>query len=53
MDQVKSVGVIGAGSFGLALANLIAANADVIIFSRRQDAISKINQQLELNGISL
>ncbi|MCB0608723.1 MAG: NAD(P)-dependent glycerol-3-phosphate dehydrogenase [Lewinellaceae bacterium] len=37
------VGVIGAGSFGTAIANLIAINRDVLIYSRKQDVVDAIN----------
>ncbi|MCU0317870.1 MAG: NAD(P)-dependent glycerol-3-phosphate dehydrogenase [Amoebophilaceae bacterium] len=33
----KQVGVIGAGSFGTAVANLLAHNADVLLYVHRQD----------------
>ena len=32
----KCVGVIGAGSFGTAVANLLAHNADVLLYVRQQ-----------------
>lgn len=37
------VGVIGAGSFGTAIANLLAHNANVLIFSRNPELVKKIN----------
>jgi len=39
----KPVGVIGAGSFGTAIANLLAINAEVLLFSRQEDLVQKIN----------
>jgi glycerol-3-phosphate dehydrogenase (NAD(P)+) len=39
------VGVIGAGSFGTAIANLLAHNNDVLIFSRNPEVVSEINTQ--------
>jgi glycerol-3-phosphate dehydrogenase (NAD(P)+) len=38
------VGVIGAGSFGTAVANLLAYNRDVLIFSRQQELVNHINK---------
>ncbi len=41
--EKRRVGVIGSGSFGLAVANLISHNYDVILYSRRQEVVDKIN----------
>jgi len=50
----KKVGVIGAGSFGTAISNLIALNGvDVLLFSRRQTVIDKINKDRQHYGITL
>jgi glycerol-3-phosphate dehydrogenase (NAD(P)+) len=37
------VGVVGSGSFGMAIANLLAHNSDVVLFSRRQEVVDEIN----------
>jgi glycerol-3-phosphate dehydrogenase (NAD(P)+) len=47
MSDLKTVGVIGAGSFGTALANLIAENYDVLVYARRVEAIDNINIKRE------
>ncbi len=39
----KPVGVIGAGSFGTAVAGLIAANYPVLIYTRREEVVENIN----------
>jgi glycerol-3-phosphate dehydrogenase (NAD(P)+) len=39
------VGVIGAGSFGTAIANLLAENGPVIIYARRTEVIEKLNAE--------
>jgi glycerol-3-phosphate dehydrogenase (NAD(P)+) len=39
------VGVLGAGSFGTAVANLLAYNADVLLFSRKPETVEEINRQ--------
>jgi glycerol-3-phosphate dehydrogenase (NAD(P)+) len=38
----KYIGVIGAGSFGTAIANVIAENYDVLLFARRQEIVDEI-----------
>ena len=37
------VGVIGAGSFGTAVANILAHNAKVLLFSRNPETVEQIN----------
>jgi len=37
------VGVIGAGSFGTAVANLLAENGPVLLYSRKQERVDEIN----------
>jgi glycerol-3-phosphate dehydrogenase (NAD(P)+) len=41
--ESKIVGVIGAGSFGTAIANLLAYNSEVLIFSRNPEVVNEIN----------
>jgi len=41
----RAVGVVGAGSFGTALANLLAYNTDVLIYSRQAELVDKINKR--------
>lgn len=47
------VAVIGAGSFGTAVANLLAENGEVLFYSRRQDAVDIINKERINNGQSI
>jgi len=42
--QQKPVGVIGAGSFGTAIADLLSDKVDVLLFSRKKELVDKINQ---------
>lgn len=50
----KKVGVIGAGSFGTAISNLIALNGvDVLLYSRQQPLIDKINKERQHFGITI
>lgn len=45
MNELKEkVGVIGAGSFGTAVANLLAENSKVILLVRSQESFDKITQ---------
>jgi glycerol-3-phosphate dehydrogenase (NAD(P)+) len=41
----KKIGVIGTGSFGTAVANLIAEKADVLLFGRNPEVVDKINSK--------
>ena len=52
MEQRKA-GVIGSGSFGLAISQLLAHNNDVIVLCRRPEIAAQINEQHELKGIKL
>jgi len=49
----KPVGVIGAGSFGTAVANLLSYNTDVLLYSRNPDQVDQINQQHRLDDLAL
>ena len=40
----KKIGVIGAGSFGTTVANLIAKNADVLLFAKYENQVIEINE---------
>jgi len=46
----QPVAVIGAGSFGTAVANLLAENGKVLFYSRRADAVDIINKERVNNG---
>ena len=41
----KSVGIIGAGSFGTAIANILANNAHVIVYARKQEIVDEIREK--------
>lgn len=49
----RKVGVIGSGSFGLAVSNLISHNYDVLLYTRNADVVDKINQEHEHKGQTL
>jgi glycerol-3-phosphate dehydrogenase (NAD(P)+) len=44
MSAHSKIGVVGAGSFGITIANLLAQNHDVIQFSRRPEVVEEINR---------
>ncbi len=46
----RPVGVIGAGSFGMAIANILAENSEVLLYSRDPDTIKKIADTKEHKG---
>lgn len=52
-SSVKPVGVVGAGSFGSAIANLLASNTDVILYARNPDVASEISKTRVLQGQKL
>jgi len=41
--EIQTIGVIGAGSFGTAIANLIAHNAKVLLYARNKEVVDSIN----------
>ena len=41
----KPVGIIGAGSFGVAVAKLLSQNTDVLMYSRKQEVVDAINKE--------
>ncbi len=48
-----TVGVIGAGSFGTAMANLLSYNVEVLLYARKSTVVSVINQKHEHLGLNL
>ena len=47
------VGVIGSGSFGTAVANLLSKNRKVILFARKPEVVEQINSTHHHYGIDL
>ncbi len=43
--QTAPVGVIGAGSFGIAISNLLAENRDVLLYARREEVFQAIENR--------
>ena len=51
---LHTVGVIGAGTFGTAIANLLAQRADeVLVFTRHTEKADRINRERRLHGLTL
>lgn len=50
---MRTVGIIGSGSFGTTLAKIISRNANVIVFSRNPEVIRSVNEQKKLMGYAL
>lgn len=53
MDNHECVAVIGAGSFGVAVANLLAINTDVKLYARRPEQVIDINQNRFRHGVKV
>ncbi|HFB99739.1 MAG TPA: NAD(P)H-dependent glycerol-3-phosphate dehydrogenase [Phaeodactylibacter sp.] len=51
--MTKLIGVIGAGSFGTSIAQLISKNVDVLLYARNKDLVHKINTTHEHLGVQL
>ena len=49
----KPVGVIGAGSFGSAIANILAEKSEVLLYARDSETVKKIAQNKENRGHKL
>ncbi len=49
----KPVGVIGAGSFGSAIANILAKNSDVLLYARNPKVIESISNSRKIHGFPL
>ena len=47
------IGVIGAGSFGTAISNLLSYNVDVLLYSRKPEIVNKINSEHKHFGLNL
>ncbi len=53
IEKKATVGVIGAGSFGTAVSNLLAVNQPVLLFARRKEVVDQINLDHTFQGIPL
>jgi glycerol-3-phosphate dehydrogenase (NAD(P)+) len=53
MAQKEPVGIIGAGSFGTAMANLLALNTEVLVYSRNPELVKKLEKDRFHFGVKL
>lgn len=53
MAKPEPVGIIGAGSFGTAMANLLALNTDVLVYSRNPELVEQLRQDRYRFGVKL
>ncbi len=53
MQNKEHVGVIGAGSFGLAIANLMGENTTVSLYARKPEQVQRINDSRFLHGVAI
>ena len=49
----SKVGVVGAGSFGTAIANLLSHNTDVLLYGRQEELVKSINRDHFHSGLGL
>lgn len=50
LSDTKPVGVIGAGNFGSAVANLLARHRPVMLYARDEDVVKRINNKRDNRG---
>lgn len=53
MPKKEPVGIIGAGSFGTAMANLLALNTDVLVYSRNPELVEQLRKNRFRFGVPL
>lgn len=49
----KKVGVVGVGSFGTAIANMLAEKSKVVVYARKPEVVEEINEKHETQGRKL
>ncbi|MFK8162233.1 MAG: NAD(P)H-dependent glycerol-3-phosphate dehydrogenase [Lewinella sp.] len=53
MPKPETVGIIGAGTFGTAMANLLALNTEVLVYSRNKALAEKLQKDRSRFGVKL
>jgi glycerol-3-phosphate dehydrogenase (NAD(P)+) len=49
----KPIGVVGMGSFGTAIANILATKNKVIAYARRAEVVEEINEKHSVDGVKI
>jgi glycerol-3-phosphate dehydrogenase (NAD(P)+) len=49
-SKAQPIGVIGVGSFGTAIANMLAEKNEVMVYARKQEVVEEINTQHSASG---
>lgn len=52
-ENQQTVAVVGAGTFGTAIANLLAQNVQVLLYSRNLSLVQKVNDTHHIHGVDL
>lgn len=52
-SKQNSIGVVGMGSFGTAIANILAEKSNVIAFARRAEVVDEINHHHQVDGLPI
>jgi glycerol-3-phosphate dehydrogenase (NAD(P)+) len=52
-SKTRKIGVVGVGSFGTAVANMLAERNEVIVYARREEVVDKINSFHTVSGRDL
>ncbi|WP_026955342.1 NAD(P)H-dependent glycerol-3-phosphate dehydrogenase [Algoriphagus vanfongensis] len=52
-SKVKKIGVVGVGSFGTAIANMLAEKSAVIVYARKSEVVDEINSLHQTQGRNL
>src|SRR5690606_18537753 len=52
-SKPKYIGVVGVGSFGAAIANILAAKNPVMVYARKQEVVDQINETHTAQGKEL
>jgi glycerol-3-phosphate dehydrogenase (NAD(P)+) len=53
MNSSRPIGILGSGSFGLAVANLLAENNEVLLYTRREEKRNAINDEHWVQGMKM
>jgi glycerol-3-phosphate dehydrogenase (NAD(P)+) len=49
-SKSKKIGVVGVGSFGTAIANMLAEKNEVMVYARKEEVVAEINSDHRISG---